>query len=59
MDLGGIKEIGGSFVVVKKGERVIRVPKDALATFDGSKIYLRATKEKLCQDSIPLSILKK
>lgn len=41
--LGDSKEIDGQYLIVRKGLRTVRIPRQALAAFDGDKIYLRVT----------------
>jgi hypothetical protein len=41
--LGDAKEVDGQYLVVRKGMRTTRIPRQAIAAFDGDKIYLRVT----------------
>jgi hypothetical protein len=41
--LGDSKEVDGQFLTVRKGMRTTRIPREAVAAFDGDKIYLRVT----------------
>jgi hypothetical protein len=41
--LGDSKEIDGQYLVVRKGMRTTRVPRQAVAAFDGDKLFLRVT----------------
>jgi hypothetical protein len=42
-EIGSIKEVGLDLVVAQKGGRRYEIPKDSIATFDGDKVWLRAT----------------
>jgi|SRR5579862_7139597 hypothetical protein len=41
--LGDSKQVEGDYLVVRKGMRTTRIPRDAVASYDGDKIYLRVT----------------
>jgi hypothetical protein len=52
-DLGDVKEVSCYYVVSRKGDRVFRVPRDAVATYDGGKLYLRATEAEVLAGVYP------
>jgi hypothetical protein len=43
----------GSMLVSVKGMRMFNIPRDAIATFDGEKIYLRATEAEVTAGVYP------
>jgi hypothetical protein len=55
-DLGNIKEVDDSFITVRKGLRVAKVPKQVIGLFDGDKLYLRATEGEVLAGVYPFSI---
>ena len=52
-DVGDIKEVNKSFVIVRDGDRVLKIPRGAVATFDGGKLYLRATEAEVLAGIYP------
>ncbi|MGH2639490.1 MAG: hypothetical protein ACRDF4_09455 [Rhabdochlamydiaceae bacterium] len=52
-DVGEIQEINPNFVICKKGSRILRIPRDSVATFDGDKMYLRATEAEIMTGVYP------
>jgi hypothetical protein len=52
-DLGEIQEVNRSYLIVKKGAKINRVPRAAVATFDGDKVYLRATEAEVLAGVYP------
>jgi hypothetical protein len=52
-DLGDAKEVNQSFLVVRKGDTVIRVPRAAIATFYDGKVYLRAIEAEVLSGIYP------
>jgi hypothetical protein len=52
-DLGDIQEVDPSYLIIKKGSRVTRVPRSAVATFDGDKVFLRATEAEVLAGIYP------
>jgi|SRR5579862_4414186 len=52
-DVGDIAEVNESYVIARHGDRMIRVPKSAVATFDGGKLYLRATEAEVLSGIYP------
>jgi len=44
---------GAPMLVSMKGTRMMNIPRDAIATFDGEKIYLRATEAEVLAGVYP------
>ncbi len=42
-EVGHVKGGDGSFLGAVKGMKSYRIPREAIATFDGDKVYLRST----------------
>ena len=52
-DLGPVKEIGSDLIVSEKGGRRYQIPRDSIATFDGDKVWLRATEAEVATGMYP------
>jgi hypothetical protein len=52
-DLGSVKEIDSNFVISQKGGRRYQIPKDSIGTFDGDKVWLRATEAEVLTGLYP------
>ncbi len=46
-DIGDVKETNRFYIITRKEDRVSRIPRGAVASFDGGKLYLRAESEVL------------
>jgi hypothetical protein len=51
--IGEVKEINQSYLVVRNGDDIIRVPRSAVGTFNDGKIYLRATEAEVLSGMYP------
>jgi len=54
-DLGEIQEMNSEFIFSKKGNRVIKIPRSSVATFDGDHLYLRATEAEVYAGIYPFT----
>jgi hypothetical protein len=52
-DIGDVKETNRFYIVTRKGDRVSRIPRGAVASFDGGKLYLRATESEVLAGMYP------
>lgn len=46
-DLGEVREVREPWLLVAKGDSVFRFPREAVGTYDGDKVYLRATEAEV------------
>ncbi|MHB8567359.1 MAG: hypothetical protein ACYC7D_10145 [Nitrososphaerales archaeon] len=54
-DLGEVQEARDDFLFAKKGNRLIKIPRSSVATFDGDKLYLRATEAEVYAGIYPFT----
>lgn len=54
-DLGEIQEVNPQFLILKKGNRIFRIPRSSVATFDGDRLYLRATEAEVYAGIYPFT----
>jgi hypothetical protein len=52
-EIGGVKEINQSYLVVRKGDAFLRVPRSAVGTYNDGKIYLRASEAEVLSGVYP------
>ncbi len=52
-DLGPVKELDSNLIVSEKGGRRYQIPRDSIATFDGDKVWLRATEAEVMMGMYP------
>jgi hypothetical protein len=52
-EIGDAKEINQSYLTIRKGTGLVRVPRSAVATFNDGKIYLRATEAEVLSGMYP------
>ena len=52
-DIGDVKETNRFYIITKKGDRMSRIPRGAVASFDGGKLYLRATEAEVFAGMYP------
>jgi hypothetical protein len=51
--IGDAKEVNGPILVATKNGRRMKIPTEAIATFDGDKVYLRATEAEVVAGVYP------
>jgi len=52
-EVGHTKEGDGPILVAVRGMRLLRIPKESVATFDGERVYLRATEAEVLAGVYP------
>jgi hypothetical protein len=52
-EIGDLRKIDQSYLVVQRNQTFIRVPKSAVGTFNDGKIYLRATEAEVLSGIYP------
>ncbi len=52
-EVGHTKEGDGPLLVAVRGMRLLRIPKESVATFDGERVYLRATEAEVLAGVYP------
>ena len=52
-DVGDVKETNRFYIITRKGEHTSRIPRGAVASFDGGKLYLRATEAEVVAGMYP------
>jgi len=52
-EIGDLKEINQSYLIIQKGDAMIRAPRSSVGTFNDGKIYLRATEAEVLSGVYP------
>ncbi|MHB1908557.1 MAG: DUF2171 domain-containing protein [Nitrososphaerales archaeon] len=52
-DMGEVKEIDVDLIFTEKGSKHYQIPRDSIGTFDGDKVWLRATEAEVIAGVYP------